>query len=456
MSTFANRRAYTVSDLTRSIRDALESKFGSVWVEGEISNLRLQSSGHAYFSLKDANAQIRCVQFRGNAANNPVPLRDGMQVQTYGEVTVYEAQGQYQIIVRTIQPRGMGELQARFEALKRKLEAEGLFQPARKQRIPKFPNTIALITSPTGAAVRDMLNILTRRAPWVRLIIVPVRVQGEGAAVEIAAALKKVSTEQSATFPKIDTIIVGRGGGSIEDLWNFNEEILARAIAECPIPVISAVGHEIDFTISDFVADLRAPTPSAAAELVVPDRAELLQHLARLQGRMESQLANRIRHWRKVLELLARSGAFREPGRVMADRRQRLDEFQARLNEGRRQKIAQSQDRIENAKRLLELSRPDRILEQRREWLAMLKGRLYQSALRQTNEKRQRLTALVSMVRTLGPDSVLSRGFSLTTDENGNLVNSAEQLNPGQQVVTRLASGEFDAEVREVRTKGKT
>lgn len=451
MSTFAKRRAYTVSDLTRSIRDALESKIGSVWVEGEISNLRLQSSGHAYFSLKDANAQIRCVQFRGNAANNPVPLRDGMQVQTYGEVTVYEAQGQYQIIVRTIQPRGMGELQARFEALKRKLEAEGLFQPARKQRIPKFPNTIALVTSPTGAAVRDMLNILTRRAPWVRLIIVPVRVQGEGAAIEIASALQRVWSDRERNLPKIDTIVVGRGGGSIEDLWNFNEEILARAISECPIPVISAVGHEIDFTISDFVADLRAPTPSAAAELVVPDQSELLQHLSRIQGRMENQVANRVRHWRKVLELLARSGAFREPGRVMADRRQRLDDFQARLNEAQRQRIGQSKDRVENAKRLLEVSRPDRMLEQRRERLSVLKVRLYQSATRQVSEKRQRITGLTSMVRTLGPESVLSRGFSLTTDAKGNLVNSASQLKQGQVISTRLATGEFDAEVRDVR-----
>lgn len=451
MSTFAKRRTYTVTDLTRSIRKALEERIGSVWVEGEISNLRVQSSGHAYFSLKDANAQIRSVQFRGNAANNPVPLRDGMQVQAYGEVTVYEAQGQYQLIVRTIQPRGMGELQARFEALKRKLEAEGLFQPSRKQRIPKFPNTIALVTSPTGAAVRDMLNILTRRAPWVRIIVVPVRVQGEGAAVEIVAAMRWLSEVDRPGIPKIDTIVVGRGGGSIEDLWNFNEEILARAISECPIPVVSAVGHEIDFTISDFVADLRAPTPSAAAELVVPDRAELLQQLQRVQGRMENQVANRLRHWRKVLDLLARSGAFREPGRVMAERRQRLDEFLARLNEGTRQRLAQSRDRVVNASRLLDLSRPDRVLDQRREWVGMLTERLHRAATRQTGEMRRRLDALSTMVRTLGPDSVLSRGYALTTDAKGNLINSAAQLQPGQKVSTRLASGEFDAEVVEIR-----
>ncbi len=449
MSTFAKRRTYTVSDLTRSIRTALEEKIGSVWVEGEISNLRVQSSGHAYFSLKDAGAQIRCVQFRGNATSNPVPLRDGMQVQAYGEVSVYEAQGQYQLVVRTIQPRGMGELQAKFEALKRKLDAEGLFQSSRKQPIPKFPTTIALVTSPTGAALRDMLNILTRRAPWVRIIIVPVRVQGEGAAEEIGRGLQTISKLDQPGMPKIDTIVVGRGGGSIEDLWNFNEESLARIIADCPIPVISAVGHEIDFTISDFVADLRAPTPSAAAELVVPDRVELAQHFQRLQGRMENQVSNRIRHWRKVLDLLARSGAFREPDRVLGERRQRLDEFSDRLKEGSRQRLAQSRDRVANASRLLDLSRPDRVLAQRREWIAMLKERLHRTALNQTKELRRKLDTMATMVRTLGPDSVLSRGYSLTTDAEGNVIHSVKQLKEGQRISTRLASGRYEAEVVE-------
>ncbi len=450
MSTFTKRRSFTVTDLTRMIRSALEERIGSVWVEGEISNLRVQSSGHAYFSLKDANAQIRCVQFRSDAFNNPVALRDGMQVQAYGEVTVYEAQGQYQVIVRTIQPRGMGELQAKFEALKRKLEAEGLFHPGRKRRIPRFPNVIALVTSPTGAAVRDMLNILTRRAPWVRIIVVPVRVQGEGAAVEIAAALRWISAPERPGLPAIDTIVVGRGGGSMEDLWNFNEENLARAIADCPLPVVSAVGHEIDFTICDFVADLRAPTPSAAAELVVPDRVEVQQQLQRMHGRMENQVAHRLRHWRKVLDLLARSGAFREPGRVLADRRQRLDDFSARLGEGSRQRLQFARDRVANARRLLDLSRPDRVLAQRREWTAMLVERLHRAATRQTAEMRRRLEALSTMVRTLGPDSVLSRGYSLTTDEDGQIVSSAAQLEPGQNVSTRLTSGAFEAEVTKV------
>ncbi len=280
----------TVAQLTQQIRLLLEEQVGEVWVEGEISNHRLHSSGHQYFTLKDERSQIQCVLFRGSGARLGQPLRDGVQVQIFGEVTVYEQRGNYQIIVQLVQPKGVGSLQARFEALKRKLAEEGLFDEEWKKPIPRFPRVVALVTSPTGAAIRDMLNILTRRAPWLRLLVFPVRVQGQGGEAEIARAVELLNRAEEIGLPRPDTIVVGRGGGSLEDLWNFNEEIVARAIYESEIPVISAVGHEIDFTIADFVADLRAPTPSAAAELLAPDGAELRRHLDAMQRSLSQRL----------------------------------------------------------------------------------------------------------------------------------------------------------------------
>src|SRR5205809_2094198 len=271
-------KVFTVAELTRQIRGTLETKFGAVWVQGEISNYKLHPSGHQYFTLKDQRAQISCVIWRDTMAPLRQPLADGAQVQVYGTVTVFEARGQYQLNVQILQPRGVGVLQAKFEALKRKLEAEGLFAPERKRPLPKFPRRIGIVTSPTGAAIRDMLNVLRRRAPWLQILISPVRVQGAGAAQEIAVAIREF-TLPSEAFAPLDLIVVTRGGGSIEDLWEFNEEIVARAILNYTVPIVSAVGHEIDFTICDFVADLRAPTPSAAAELIVPDIADLERRL---------------------------------------------------------------------------------------------------------------------------------------------------------------------------------
>ena len=262
-------KVFTVSELTRNIRGTLETKFGAVWVQGEISNYKLYPSGHQYFTLKDQRAQISCVIWRDTMAPPRQPLVDGAQVQVYGTVTVFEARAQYQLNVQILQPRGVGLLQAKFEALKRKLEAEGLFALERKRSLPKFPRRIGIVTSPSGAAIRDMLNVLCRRAPWLQILINPVRVQGTGAAQEIAVAIRDLATPNSNWQP-LHLIVVTRGGGSIEDLWEFNEEIVARAIFNSAVPIVSAVGHEIDFTICDFVADLRAPTPSAAGELIVP------------------------------------------------------------------------------------------------------------------------------------------------------------------------------------------
>ena len=301
-------KVLTVTELTRSIRNTLEVKFGAVWVQGEISNYKLHPSGHQYFTLKDARAQIACVIFRNAMPPLRIPLADGAQVQVYGTVTVFEARGQYQLNVQILQPRGVGLLQAKFEALKRKLQAEGLFAPERKRPLPKFPRQIGIVTSPTGAAIRDILNVLRRRAPWLQILINPVRVQGTGAAQEIAVAIRELATPNEAWRP-LDLIVVTRGGGSIEDLWEFNEEIVARTIADVNVPIVSAVGHEIDFTICDFVADLRAATPSAAAELIVPDVADLRRNLDNCARAVGRELFNRVRdaqqrldHAREILQ----------------------------------------------------------------------------------------------------------------------------------------------------------
>src|SRR6266496_3863380 len=271
-------KVFTVSELTRSIRGTLETKFAAVWVQGEMSNYKLHPSGHQYFTLKDQRAQISSVIWRDTMLPLRQPLADGAQVQVYGTVTVFEARGQYQLNVQILQPRGVGVLQAKFEALKRKLQAEGLFAAERKRSLPKFPRRTGIVTSPSGAAIRDILNVLRRRAPWLQILISPVRVQGSGAAQEIAVAIRELA-KPNENFEAVDLIVVTRGGGSMEDLWEFNEEIVARTIADVTVPIVSAIGHEIDFTICDFTADLRAPTPSAAAEVIVPDAVDLRRQI---------------------------------------------------------------------------------------------------------------------------------------------------------------------------------
>src|ERR1700720_1582748 len=314
-------KIFTVAELTRSIRGTLETKFGAVWVEGEVSNYKLHPSGHQYFTLKDQRAQIACVIFRNTMAPLRQPLSDGAQVQVYGNVSVFEARGQYQLTVQVLQPRGLGVLQAKFEALKRKLDAEGLFSAGRKRALPKFPRRIGIVTSPSGAAIRDMLNVLKRRAPWLQILINPVRVQGPGAAAEIAVAIRELVTPNE-NWPPLDLIVVARGGGSMEDLWEFNEEIVARTIVDVGVPIVSAIGHEIDFTICDFVADLRAPTPSAAAELVVPDIIDLRRRVDVLAGSLDKCLRNFLVHQRTRLRFLSERTLARELLKRMRDAQQ--------------------------------------------------------------------------------------------------------------------------------------
>src|ERR1700756_283303 len=412
-------KVLTVSELTRSIRGTLETKFAAVWVQGEISNYKLHPSGHQYFTLKDQRAQISCVIWRDTMQPPRQPLADGTQVQVYGTVTVLEARGQYQLNAQIIQPRGIGLLQARFEALKRKLEGEGLFAPERKRPLPKFSRRIGIVTSPSGAAVRDILNVLRRRAPWLQILINPVRVQGTGAAQEIAVAIRELASPNEA-FASVDLIVVTRGGGSIEDLWEFNEEIVARAIFHSAVPIVSAVGHEIDFTICDFVADLRAPTPSAAAELIVPDIMDLQRQIDRCGGALGRQLLSRVR-----------------------DGQQRLDHAHEILQRCLAHKIDGYKRALLHALRVLQARSPVRELMMRRNRFIDLHRRLVACPARLIENARHRFSRIEGILRVLGPDATLRRGYSITIDDRGQIIRSAAEVRSKMKIHTRVSDGEF-------------
>jgi exodeoxyribonuclease VII large subunit len=397
-------KIFTVAELTRSIRGTLETKFGAVWVQGEISNYKLHPSGHQYFTLKDQRAQIACVIFRNTMPpfpRTPSGLVDGAQVQVYGNVSVFEARGQYQLSVQILQPLGLGVLQARFEALKRKLEAEGLFAAERKRALPKFPRRIGIVTSPSGAAIRDILNVLKRRAPWLQILINPVRVQGSGAAAEIAVAIRELATPNE-NWAMVDLIVVARGGGSIEDLWEFNEEIVARTVADVGVPIVSAIGHEIDFTIADFVADLRAPTPSAAAELIVPDIVDLRRRIEELSACLHKCLRNFVQHQRTRLRFLSDQTLVRNLVARMREAQQRFDLIRDSLARLTKQKIDHARERFQRADAIL---------------------------------------------RVLGPDATLRRGYSITTDGDGKLIRSVASVRPKMKIRTRVSDGEFGSDV---------
>src|SRR5881296_3629455 len=416
-------KVFTVSELTRSIRGTLEAKFDAIWVQGEISNYKQHASGHQYFTLKDARAQIACVIFRNAMPPLRIPLADGAQVQAYGTVTVFEARGQYQLNVQILQPRGLGLLQAKFEALKRKLEAEGLFAPERKRPLPKFPRRIGIVTSRTGAAIRDMLNVLRRRAPWLQIVINPVRVQGTGAAQEIAVAIRELALPNQA-FAPVDLIVVTRGGGSIEDLWEFNEEIVARAIFHSAVPIVSAVGHEIDFTICDFVADLRAPTPSAAAELIVPDIIDLHRRIDGCVRGLARQLLNRVR-----------------------DAQQRLDHGREILQRCLAHKIDAYKRGLLHITAALQARSPPRELMMRRNRFADLHRRLIACPPRLLENTKHRFQRIEGILRVLGPDATLRRGYSITTNERGKIIRTITAVRPKMKIRTRISDGEFGSEI---------
>ena len=416
-------KVLTVSELTRSIRGILETKFGAVWVQGEVSNYKLHPSGHQYFTLKDARAQIACVIFRNTMAPLRKPLADGAQIQIYGNVSVFEARGQYQLSVQIIQPIGLGVLQAKFDALKRKLDAERLFDPARKRPLPKFPKRIGIVTSPSGAAIRDILNVLRRRAPWLQILISPVRVQGTGAAQEIAVAIRELA-KPNENFAPVELIVVTRGGGSMEDLWEFNDEIVARTIADVTVPIVSAIGHEIDFTIADFVADLRAPTPSAAAELIVPDIVDLRRQIDVCVRGLSRELMNRMR-----------------------DAGQRLDHSCETLRRCLTHKIDNYRRGLVHALAALQARSPVRELMLRRNRFGDLRRRFVELPKRAMENARHRFQRVEGILRVLGPDATLRRGYSITKNEQGKLIRSVTAVRPKMKIRTRVSDGEFESQV---------
>jgi exodeoxyribonuclease VII large subunit len=395
--------ALSVGEVTRQIKDALEGDFPEVLVMGELSNLSRASSGHVYLTLKDDEAQLRAVLWRNVAQRLKFELRDGLEVIAAGPIEVYAARGTYQLVIRDLLPRGMGPLELAFRQLQEKLAREGLFDPARKRPLPRFPRRIALVTSPTGAAVRDLLQVLTRRWKATDLVIVPVPVQGEGAAAKIAAALRRIGS-----IPNVDLVITGRGGGSLEDLWPFNEEVVARAIADCPVPVISAVGHEIDVTIADLVADRRALTPSEAGELAVPNGEELAAWLADCRERLRAGLTRKAELAGTRLEAIAQRRGLSRPFDLIDDRTQRLDEVEQRLRQAMQTRLTAAESRLALGARALS---------------------------------------------ALSPLAVLARGYSVTTDAaTGRVLQSAQDASPNQLLETRLASGRIRSRIVELDT----
>ncbi|MBX3741690.1 MAG: exodeoxyribonuclease VII large subunit [Akkermansiaceae bacterium] len=440
-------KALSVTQLLRRMKNVLESGVGEVWVEGEISNFKKQASGHWYFSLKDDGAQIQCAMFGAKRKPGAEVMEDGVKIRAFAEATVYEARGTLQIIVQKVEKSGAGDLQARFEALKRKLADEGLFDAARKKPIPKFPRVVGIVTSDTGAAIRDILNVLGRRAPWVQPVLFPVRVQGRGAEREIAEAIRKMGEPEKYGYPRCDVLIVGRGGGSLEDLWNFNEEIVARAIAACPLSVISAVGHEIDFTIADFVADLRAPTPSAAAELAVPDGAELAMKLAQARRRLGRITAERLLSAERFLAGLKRGALRRDGESLLREPVMRLDGLRTRLRSAAVQGLRTAAMRYTEAKNTHRTIHPAKVLERRQEKLEMLRARLERLGGDGVAHHSRRLDVLRGLLRALGPESAFQRGFSITLDEHGGVIRSTKEVAPGSLLRTKLADGEVASRV---------
>jgi exodeoxyribonuclease VII large subunit len=436
------RRVWKVRDLVAAVRSHIEREYSDAWVEGEISNLRAPDSGHLYFTLKDGNAQMRVVMFRSSARLLRFRLADGLQVIVRGRVTVYEDRGELQISAEHIEPKGAGSLQLAFEQLKTKLEAEGLFAAERKKPIPSLPARIGVVTSAQAAALRDILNVLQRRHHSVNILIYPAQVQGDAAASEVAAGVRYFNQHDNA-----DVIIVARGGGSAEDLAAFNDEALARTIAASEIPLISAVGHETDFTIADFVADLRAPTPSAAAELVIRSRQEVEDHAAALHERLSRAMRYRLLIGRQALSELAQHGAFARMMELIRQRQQKLDDLTHRMELAERQVLEQMLrrwERISSAVRHYDLRLVLSGMRRQTENSTSALTSVMRNVLLQHKVRSERLQMILA---SLSPLAILDRGYALVFDSDGNLLKDSSKVNAGDEIKARLAHGEIHASV---------
>jgi exodeoxyribonuclease VII large subunit len=442
----AERRTWTVRDLVAAVRTHLEREYGDVWVEGEISNFRAHDSGHLYFTLKDKGAQIRVVMFRSAARLLRFRPDNGMQVVVRGRVTIYEDRGEMQISAEYVEPKGAGALQIAFEQLKAKLEAEGLFDSARKRPIPTLPSRIGIVTSPQAAALRDILNILRRRHDTANVLIFPAQVQGEAAAIEVTAGIRYLNKARN-----VDVIIVARGGGSAEDLAAFNHEGLARAVAASAIPVISAVGHETDFTILDFVADLRAPTPSAAAELVIRSRFEVDEQLSGLRRRLEKAMRYHLLMARQNLTELAQHGAFARIMDLIHRREQRFDDLVNRLANRQRSILEKERRRFEMLSAAVRHYDVRRVLSGMKKDLDARTAAVVSVMRNLLLERRVRMERMDTALQALSPLAILERGYALVFDASGKLLKDAKKVKTGDEISARLAKGSVKATVKEYR-----
>jgi exodeoxyribonuclease VII large subunit len=445
---FAQRKIYSVFEITSEIKRSLD-KLGIIWMQGEISNFKRHSSGHLYFSLKDQKAQIKAACFRNNNMYLKFRPEDGMEVVVRGRLSVYEPRGDYQIIVEYMEPVGLGSLQLAFDQLKEKLRKEGLFDEAHKVSLPLLPKKVGIVTSPTGAAIRDMLRILKRRNASLDVLLYPARVQGTGAAEEIAAGIRYFNTRRD-----VDVVIIGRGGGSIEDLWAFNEEIVAQAIYRSELPLISAVGHEVDFTIADFVADLRAPTPSAAAEMVSGAREDLRVNVNSYQGRLIQAIRRGIEKRRFSLERLSRNKAFMVAPNKIRDLQQRFDEATLRMSQATRQFASNVRHREQVLYTRLRKLDLQRYIDHKKEILARNHQGLLSGIRARLHRERARLELAVGKIDALSPLAILKRGFAVCRDAQGIIVKNAVVVSIGDKVQVTLAAGELDCRVETVKQSG--
>jgi exodeoxyribonuclease VII large subunit len=437
-----DRDIYSVSRLNREVRVLLERGFGSLWLEAEISNFARPGSGHWYFSLKDATAQVRCAMFRQRSLLCSFVPRDGQKVLVRARIGLYEPRGEFQLIIDHMEDAGLGALKRQFEELSAKLKQEGLFAAERKRPLPSLPTRIGIITSPTGAAVRDILHVLARRFPAAAVLIYPVPVQGAQAAAEIVAAL-----EVAGRRAECDVLILARGGGSLEDLWAFNDERLARAIVASPIPVITGVGHEIDFTIADFAADVRAPTPSAAAEMVVPDAEEWLNSFVRLGARLRRGVRRRLEEHGERLRWLSGRAALVSPTARLGAHAQRLDELEQSLVRALRRRLQERRERLRWLMGRAALLSPSTRLTQERLRLENLTGLLYRAWQQTLDSRREQLLPLVRTLNAVSPLATLERGYAIVSLESGDILRNAADAKPGTLIEARLAQGRLRARV---------
>jgi exodeoxyribonuclease VII large subunit len=434
----------SITELTQEIKNNLEQGFPSIWIQGEISNFKPHSSGHLYFSLKDKNAQIGAIMFRGHAASLRQLPKDGDQVIVHGAINVYPPQGKYQIVIDTLRPVGVGELLLKLEELKIKLMKKGYFKKEHKKPLPKFPKTIGVITSPTGAVIQDILNVLTRRFSGFHLILNPVRVQGEGAAKEIAQAIKQMNEHKL-----VDVMIVGRGGGSLEDLWAFNEEIVADAVFESTIPIVCAVGHETDHTIAEYVADIRAPTPSAAAEIVMGEKGHILQQLAKTTVRLDQTLTHLIRQEKHKLDGIKKQPVFSQPYTLLGPWMQRLDLLKLQLDQKIKETLRLKKTLLQGKKVAHESLNPRLQLTHFKQRLESLSKQIGQAQMLLLTKRKERLEKMQEKLSLIDPKNLLKKGYAIVFAKD-KVVKSGKDLAAGQMVSITFHDGQAEAEVRTV------